>query len=158
MNLPSNEFSIQQNVILRKQTIISEISTCVAKHAQLKQELSDIEGFLRIFSCISLQDSIQPEISSVALSNLPEKTTKRNKTELIARSAIDFLSDGQVLSTSQILEKLAQRGILVGGKNQAANLSAILSKTEQIVNSRAAKGWMRLSTLSNEVCVIDESN
>jgi hypothetical protein len=142
MNLPSNESSIYQNVLGRKQTVIAEIAKCDGMQSQFKQELNDIEGFLRIFRRTAPQAITGVGPQAATTPEVPKRTRKPNRTDLIAAIAIEFLSSGQVLTTNQILERLGERGIKVGGRNPQGNLSSILSKTEQIINSRAAKGWI----------------
>ena len=142
MNLPTHSVSIYKQVMDRKQAIVSEIASLGCKQTELKQQLADIDGFLRTCGRIAPNDEISPEAATTSPATQLPRVKKPNKQEIVAKAVIDILSSGDVLTTNQILDQLADRGIPVGGKNPSGNLSSMLSKTSGIVNSRSAKGWM----------------
>lgn len=142
MNLPKCNLSIYKQVMDSKQAIVTEIVSLNCKQAELKQQLVDIDGFLRTCRRILPEGEISTEAEKDSIPKPTHQARKPNKQEVIATAAKQILSDGHVLHTNQILERLAERGISVPGKNPSGNLSAMLSKTNGIINSRAAKGWM----------------
>lgn len=144
MNLPTHSLSIYKEVMNRKQAIVAEIASMSCKQTELKQQLADIDGFLRTCGRIAPNSEISSEAATASSTTQLQQTRKPNKQEIVAKAALDILEGGCVLSTNQILDQLASRGITVSGKNPSGNLSAMLSKTTGIVNSRSAKGWMLL--------------
>ncbi len=142
MNLPNHSVSIYKQVMDRKQAIVAEIALLGCKQTELKQQLTDIDGFLRTCGRIAPNGEISPEEAIASTTTQLPHIKKPNKQEIVAKAAIDILSEGDVFTTNQILDQLASRGISVGGKNPSGNLSSMLSKTTEIVNSRSAKGWM----------------
>lgn len=142
MNLPDSSMAIYKQAKTQKQAILAEMASLESKQAEFKQQLADIEGFLRTFARWGL--SAQPEI--VVEKPYPTKTKPLNKQSQVAKAANDLLANSNIMTTNQILDALANRGLVIGGGNPAGNLSAILSKASEFRYSRAAKGWILSSS------------
>lgn len=57
--------------------------------------------------------------------------------------------EGRALHTRDLLPRLAEAGLHIGGANPAANLSGFLSRSDKLKNSRAA-GWSLAEWPSDE--------
>lgn len=144
MNLPSNSVDLYKEVYSQKQAILAEMASLEIKQNQIKQQLADIDGFIRTFDRWGKppQDEVAATVPTSAQSELPTKKKKTTKQDLLTNMAVEVLADGKILTTDQILNELACRNLVIGGENPSGNLSAILSRAKQFIYSRSAKGWM----------------
>lgn len=138
MNLPDSSMVIYKQARTQKQAILAAMASIESKQAELKQQLADIEGLLRTFARLGLP----PQQEIVAEKPLSAKIKPLNKQSQVAKAVCQLLAKGDIMTTNQILDALANRGLDIGGENPAGNLSAILSKASELSYSRAAKGWL----------------
>jgi hypothetical protein len=142
MNLPDSSMIIYKQAKTQKQAILAEMASIESKQGELKQQLADIEGFLRTFA----RWGLPPQQEIVAEKPISAKTKPINKQSQVAKAVCELLATGDIMTTNQILDALASRGLDIGGENPAGNLSAILSKASELSYSRAAKGWLLASS------------
>ena len=141
MNLPNDHAELLTKVQALKQRILHDIADCSSKLNALKQELDDAEGFLRTYG--SITSSVERPQRLNANSDAPSKERPRTKQQRVVEAAMALLRlDGLVLTTEQILNRLAEQDIRIGGTNELANLSAMLSRANGLKHSRAAGGWL----------------
>jgi len=146
MNLPNSSVTIYKQAQTQKTVILAEMAALESKQAELKQQLSDIDGFLRTFA----RWGLLPREEIVVEKPLSSKIKPLNKQSHVAKAAREMLANGTIMTTNQILDALANYGLVIGGENPAGNLSAILSKSSDISYSRAAKGWLLTSSVAGE--------
>lgn len=69
------------------------------------------------------------------------RASRGGSSNAVSRAAVDFIRQHkQRMHTRPLMEALIEQGIHIGGKDPAANLSAVLSRTEEL-NSNRASGW-----------------
>jgi hypothetical protein len=64
-----------------------------------------------------------------------------SKKVLIEQAAEEVLKEMQPLQTAELLVQLRSRNVIVGGADEAINLSSYLSKSDKFINSRKDGGW-----------------
>lgn len=69
------------------------------------------------------------------------RTSRGGNSNAVARAAIEFIrQQNQRMHTRPLMEALMEQGVHIGGSNPAANLSAVLSRSDEL-NSNRALGW-----------------
>lgn len=69
------------------------------------------------------------------------RTSRGGSSNAVAQAAIEFIRQRRErMHTRPLMEALMEQGVHIGGNNPAANLSAVLSRTDEL-NSNRASGW-----------------
>lgn len=69
------------------------------------------------------------------------RASRSGSSSAVSRAAVDFIRQHkQRMHTRPLMEALMEQGVHIGGSNPAANLSAVLSRTDEL-NSNRALGW-----------------
>lgn len=69
------------------------------------------------------------------------RPSRGGSSNAVSRAAVDLIRQHkQRMHTRPLMEALMEQGVHIGGKDPAANLSAVLSRTEEL-NSNRASGW-----------------
>jgi hypothetical protein len=112
---------------------------------QLQAELDDVNEHinkLRIFLALAdvyVADQEKPQTSE--RENPANGRTPRGRSGQALGASIQLIREtGKPVITRVLLEKLAERGIHIGGVKPVANLASILSKSPLLVSSRT-EGW-----------------
>lgn len=82
------------------------------------------------------------ELETTASSAVPQSQRHRSgKGNAVVNTVIEILRQaGDFMRTRDILVKLSQQGVAIGGGNQVTNLSGYLSRSELLENDRSL-GW-----------------
>ena len=114
---------------------------------ELSKELEDLNKFIalyRRFATVKVQDVVT---GGGKLTTYPPTVTIRPSVET---AAINILSDAdRHLTTQEILNRLYDQEVHVGGKNPTNNLASVLSKSKEVINVKG-KGWTLSSRDQNE--------
>lgn len=69
------------------------------------------------------------------------RASRGGTSNAVSRAAVEFIRQHkQRMHTRPLMEALTEQGVHIGGTNPAANLSAVLSRTDELNSSRAL-GW-----------------
>lgn len=127
-----------------KETLTHNVETQTAKLNDLRQQITDIDGFLNTLqrlhagAAFSPQDDHNSRYSGNAWPNASKGETMK---DLVERIAEQLLNEASVVPTAKIVEFLSEKGIKIGGKDPKANIAAILCKSPKFENSRTERGW-----------------
>lgn len=69
------------------------------------------------------------------------RASRGGTSNAVSRAAVEFIRQHkQRMHTRPLMEALMEQGVHIGGTNPAANLSAVLSRTDEL-NSNRTLGW-----------------
>ncbi len=110
----------------------AELARAQAQVASLESRIAKTEAYVEMAAVYEVEDT-QHENG--------KPRSAGGAVALATQAAKEILREtGQSLPTRQILKRLEERGIQVGGRDPVANLSGFLSRDDDFTNSRAT-GW-----------------
>lgn len=110
-----------------------ELADLSRQRERIDVRMTELQQFLRVYQSLA-----QPQLP---LEPKPEGLEPRSKGERVIQAATEILSDGVPRSTRALLVELEKRGVKIGGTDEVANLSAILSRDKQRFQASRAVGW-----------------
>ena len=126
----------------------SELSALQKQAEEIQSRIVEVETFLRMYAKYSgvsvgaLNSTFEGFTGALAgyrtrLTSVPLQASKR---ERIAQAAKRILADGRPRSIRVLLDELKAMNVEIGGSDEAANLSAYLSREDAFV-SDPKYGW-----------------
>lgn len=115
------------------------------RRKELAVEMAKLDEFIIMYE--SLQGNVEfawPVTQTALALRTHTREMIRNissKKEKVETAAEDMLRAQQPLQTAEILQKLYDLGVDVGGETPAINLSSYLSRSDKFVNKRKDGGW-----------------
>lgn len=145
----------------------------VQREAELRRELEELETFRKVHQRLSSTprsmfsglgtDKVAPMSPLMGLAGampayVRDTGTGRglgmvppsSKRAMIESAAEAVLRQKFPLQTAELLAVLRQRGVEVGGTDEAVNLSSYLSKSARFVNSRRDGGWFLVEQMPQQ--------
>lgn len=119
---------------------------------RLEAEREEIEEFIRLADKFGVRDLTTQSVANVTaelvnrLANQPKKTLR----DQILDTAEQVLSDGERRVSRDLLPKLKELGVELGGKDPVLNLSSYLSKAKDRFTSDVRAGGWTLTRLTKK--------
>lgn len=135
------------DAIERLTSLSNEINELVNKHNALRNELTDVEQFIRMWhTMVGIQ--VPPGMEQREPTK-PDKEQRRIRPtnparELVASNCANYIRDvGRPLGRAELLQKLTADDIVINGKDPAMVLSTMLWRSKDVV-IRLPKGgyWL----------------
>lgn len=145
MPLPSIPNELIDAAHRMKATLTQDLEAQTAKLNDLRQQITDIDGFLNTLQRLHVGAACSPQDDhndGYSGSAWPDAKKSETMKDLVERIAEQLLNQASVVPTAKIVEFLSEKGIRIGGKDPKANVAAILCKSTKFVNSRTERGWM----------------
>jgi hypothetical protein len=131
----------------------------VKQREALKQELHEMDLFIRTFERLAASkdeeeneplppkagglSGVDPTLFIPVLNRPSEKTkvksSPKRDVERVVRDVLELC--GKPTATADILKMVAERGVTIGGQEPRWNLSAKMSRMEDIVSLENGDGW-----------------
>lgn len=114
---------------------------------EIADKILKISNYIEIsetYGYFSAQENL-PSQTIRSVSSAMRSSTDRVKIATLPRNVrgvIKILEDeGQPLPTRQLVEKLKEKGIIIGGKNPVTGLSSALSRHKSLLRPSRTDGW-----------------
>lgn len=140
--------SIRDKAIKRKQELLKEIEQIdafISMYDKLQEDESVTQESAsarprRFFRAASTPAQIAATQGIVSLSPLL-RPSGESKKDAIEQATEKILRESQPMHTADLVKRLAEMGVPVGGTDEVLNLSSYLSKSTKFVNRRKDGGW-----------------
>jgi hypothetical protein len=128
-------------IIHKAQKNLAELEV---EHAELKKRLSENhekQMKLRVF--METYAELLPSTDNLTSNgkSIPDSSSVESAKEKIVRIAVSLLTEHNPRSTLDLLMRVEQKGVEVGGKNKSVYLANILSTDDRFVSRRKFGGW-----------------
>lgn len=123
------------------------LQKAINRRNKLSKELERLNNFIALYREIEAREAqdMVPGVDKL-LTRSPTVTIRPS----VETAAVSILTEADSpLTTQQILNRLYEQEVHVGGKNPANNLASVLSKSTEVTNERG-KGWTLSSRNQNE--------
>jgi hypothetical protein len=115
----------------------------------LSREIEDIKGFIKIYErfAAGVDEDIDDELrlrERLKLHEAPPPRVKSSPQTEVERVVREILKKrDRPISSAEMLQLVTERGITIGGKEPRWNLSAKLSRMEDVENIEGAGWWLK---------------
>ena len=111
------------------------LTAAIAQRKQLAEQMKQLDSFISMYRRLQ---SGEAQIVGYP----PTVTIRADPPKSIELGSLDILREaGETVPTKEILQRLSDRDIHVGGKDPVNNLASVLSRSNAIENIRG-KGWI----------------
>ena len=118
--------------------IASRISERKQRVIDLMREIADVKRFERELKAFLNEKPVEPR----GTAGRPESQAPSSSTEILDAAEAVLREKGGSMYSSQILEEITARGVRVGGKNPAVNLSTKLGRSNgRFISNGRRMGW-----------------
>ena len=126
------------------------LAKAIAQRKKLAEEMNKLDAFISTYRRLQ---SGETQFTGFA----PTVTITTGRRKSIETGSIDILREAdETLPTKEILQRLSDRDIHVGGKDLINNLASILSRSKGIENI-SGRGWKLKSEAPNDAETGDAS-